>query len=107
MQENGQGDVADSWVGRGQNKQINPRDLEQALGRDKMKSLAEQAGLSDVQFMQGLAQGLPQVIDRMTPDGRLPTRDEAERVGLILRRLTIRSSLRVAGGGEVISRLSS
>jgi len=79
LQENGQGDVADSWVGRGQNKQIDPRELEQALGRDKMKSLAEQAGLSDVQFMQGLAQGLPQVIDRMTPDGRLPTRDEAER----------------------------
>lgn len=79
LQDNGQGDVADSWVGRGENKEIDPRTLEQALGRDKMKSLAEQAGLSDVQFMQGLAQGLPQVIDRMTPDGRLPTRDEAER----------------------------
>ena len=79
LQENGQGDVADSWVGRGQNKQINPRDLEVALGRDKVKSLAEQAGLSDVQFMQGLAQGLPQVIDRMTPDGRLPTHEESER----------------------------
>jgi uncharacterized protein YidB (DUF937 family) len=79
LQENGHGDVADSWVGHGQNKQIDPRDLEEALGRDKMKSLAEQAGLSDVQFMHGLAQGLPQVIDRMTPDGRLPTREEAER----------------------------
>lgn len=79
LQENGQGDVANSWVSRGQNKEIDPRELEAALGRDKMKSLAEQAGLSDVQFMQGLAQGLPQVIDRMTPDGRLPTRDEAER----------------------------
>jgi uncharacterized protein YidB (DUF937 family) len=79
LQENGQGDVADSWVGRGQNKQIDPRDLEAALGRDKVKSLAEQAGLSDVQFMQGLAQGLPQVIDRMTPDGRLPTREESDR----------------------------
>jgi uncharacterized protein YidB (DUF937 family) len=79
LQQNGQGDVADSWVGRGQNKPINPRDLEQALGRDKMKSLAEQAGMSDIQFMQGLAQGLPQVVDRMTPDGRMPTREEAER----------------------------
>jgi uncharacterized protein YidB (DUF937 family) len=79
LQENGHGDVADSWVGRGQNKQIDPRDLEEALGRDKMKSLAEQAGMSDIQFMHGLAQGLPQVIDRMTPDGRLPTREEAER----------------------------
>ncbi|HVG51214.1 MAG TPA: YidB family protein [Xanthobacteraceae bacterium] len=79
MQQNGQGDVADSWVGRGQNREINPRDLEDALGPEKMKSLAEQAGLSDVQFMQGLAQGLPQVIDRMTPQGRMPTRDEAER----------------------------
>jgi len=78
LQQNGQGDAADSWVGRGQNKQINPHDLEVALGRDKMKSLAEQAGMSDIQFMQGLAQGLPQVIDRMTPDGRLPTREEAE-----------------------------
>jgi uncharacterized protein YidB (DUF937 family) len=79
LQENGRGDVADSWVGHGENKEINPRDLEVALGRDKMKSLAEQAGLSDVQFMQGLAQGLPQVIDRMTPEGRLPTSEEAER----------------------------
>ena len=79
LQQNGQGDVANSWVGREQNKHIEPRDLEVALGRDKMKSLAEQAGMSDIQFMQGLAQGLPQVIDRMTPDGRLPTREEAER----------------------------
>jgi uncharacterized protein YidB (DUF937 family) len=79
LQENGQGDAADSWIGHGQNKQIDPRDLEAALGRDKMKSLAEQAGMSDIQFMHGLAQGLPQVIDRMTPDGRLPTREEAER----------------------------
>jgi uncharacterized protein YidB (DUF937 family) len=79
LQENGHGDTADSWVGHGQNKPIDPRDLETALGRDKMKSLAEQAGMSDIQFMHGLAQGLPQVIDRMTPDGRLPTREEAER----------------------------
>ena len=79
LQEGGHGDVADSWVGTGKNKSIDPRDLEDALGPEKMKSLAEQAGMSNLQFMQGLAAGLPQVIDHMTPDGRLPTRAEAER----------------------------
>lgn len=79
LQQNGQGDVADSWIGKGTNKPINPNDLDKALGPETMKSLAEQAGVSHIQFMQGLAAGLPQIIDQMTPQGRMPTRDEVER----------------------------
>jgi uncharacterized protein YidB (DUF937 family) len=80
LQQAGQGDVADSWVGRGQNKQISPRALEDAIGSDTINSLAEQAGLSRVELLSGLSQQLPDMVDHLTPDGRLPTEEEMSRM---------------------------
>ena len=76
FEQNGQGDVASSWVGKGPNKQISPADLGNALGDDTVTSLAEQAGLSKVELLNGLSQQLPQFVDQLTPDGRLPTDHE-------------------------------
>ncbi|MBR0960869.1 YidB family protein [Bradyrhizobium japonicum] len=76
LQQSGQGDTANSWVGKGENKPIAPGDLASALGADQIDSLSAQSGLSREELLSGLSQYLPQVIDHLTPDGRLPTENE-------------------------------
>jgi uncharacterized protein YidB (DUF937 family) len=76
FQQNGQGEVADSWVGKGPNKQISPDDLGRALGADQLNALSTQSGLSRDELLTSLSQHLPKVIDHLTPDGRLPTESE-------------------------------
>jgi uncharacterized protein YidB (DUF937 family) len=76
FQQNGQGDTANSWVSPGPNKQISPDDLGRALGVDQINTLASQSGLSREELLAGLSQHLPDVINHLTPDGRLPTESE-------------------------------
>ncbi|GMO38378.1 MULTISPECIES: YidB family protein [Bradyrhizobium] len=76
LQQGGHGEAANSWVGKGENKAIAPGDLASALGADQIESLSAQSGLSREELLSGLSQYLPQVIDHLTPDGRLPTENE-------------------------------
>jgi uncharacterized protein YidB (DUF937 family) len=76
LQQGGQSDTANSWVGKGPNKAISPGDLAGALGADQIDSIASQSGLSRDDLVKGLSQYLPQVVDHLTPDGRLPTDSE-------------------------------
>jgi len=76
LQQGGHGDTANSWVGKGENKAIAPGDLASALGSDQIQSLASQSGMSPDDLLKGLSQYLPQVVDHLTPDGRLPTENE-------------------------------
>ena len=76
LQQGGLGDAANSWVGKGENKPIAPGDLANALGADQIQSLSAQSGLSRDELLSGLSQYLPQVVDHLTPDGRLPTENE-------------------------------
>jgi uncharacterized protein YidB (DUF937 family) len=76
LQQGGQSDAANSWVGQGQNKPVSPGDLAKALGADQIDGLTSQSGLSRDELLNGLSQYLPKVIDHLTPDGRLPTEDE-------------------------------
>jgi uncharacterized protein YidB (DUF937 family) len=76
LQQNGHGDAANSWVSPGPNKQIAPGDLASALGADQISSLMSQSGLSRDDLLNGLSQHLPDVVNHLTPDGRLPTEDE-------------------------------
>jgi uncharacterized protein YidB (DUF937 family) len=45
-------------------------------GADQIESLSAQSGLSRDELLSGLSQYLPQVVDHLTPDGRLPTEQE-------------------------------
>jgi uncharacterized protein YidB (DUF937 family) len=72
FQQKGHGDAANSWVSNGPNKQIAPGDLASALGADQIDSLSSQSGLSRDDLLKGLSQYLPDVINHLTPDGRLP-----------------------------------
>jgi uncharacterized protein YidB (DUF937 family) len=79
FQQNGQGDTANSWVSSGPNKQIAPGDLAGALGADQLNMLSSQTGMSREELLSGLSQHLPDVINHLTPDGRLPTESEVSR----------------------------
>jgi uncharacterized protein YidB (DUF937 family) len=79
FRQSGQGDLADSWVGRGPNKDIAPNQLEQAIGPDVLNTLTQQTGLSRDEILARLTRELPQAVDKYTPEGRLPTTDELPR----------------------------
>jgi uncharacterized protein YidB (DUF937 family) len=76
FQQNGHGETANSWVSPGPNKQISPGDLASALGADQINGLMSQSGLSREELLNGLSQHLPEVVNHLTPDGRLPTESE-------------------------------
>jgi uncharacterized protein YidB (DUF937 family) len=76
LQQNGHGTTASSWVSPGPNKPISPGDLASALGADQISGLMSQSGLSREELLSGLSQHLPDVVNHLTPDGRLPTEDE-------------------------------
>jgi uncharacterized protein YidB (DUF937 family) len=73
FQQNGQGEVAKSWIGKGPNNSISPNDLATALGADRVNTLASFSGMSRNDLLSQLSQQLPDVVDQLTPEGRLPT----------------------------------
>lgn len=79
FQDNGVGDVADSWVSKGPNKDISTNDLARSIGLDDIDTLANRFGISRSDMLSGLQQQLPDLVDQLTPDGRLPNDDEASR----------------------------
>ena len=73
----GQGEVADSWVQTGPNKEVAEPQLADALGGDTLDELAAQTGLSREELLSRLKAVLPTAVDKLTPQGRLPTEREA------------------------------
>jgi uncharacterized protein YidB (DUF937 family) len=71
--------VAKSWIGSGQNQPVSPGQLGPALGPDIIKALAQRSGLSEEEITRHLSQILPGVVDKLTPNGRLPTLAELPR----------------------------
>jgi uncharacterized protein YidB (DUF937 family) len=80
FQQSGHGALADSWVGRDANKPISESDLAKSLGADTLDTLANQSGMPRDELLSGLSQNLPRFVDQLTPQGRLPTGQEWERM---------------------------
>jgi uncharacterized protein YidB (DUF937 family) len=76
FQNAGHGDVVNSWVGSGPNQPIQPAQVGAALGQQTISDLARQAGVSEQELLNQLAQSLPGLVDRLSPNGRLPTQAE-------------------------------
>jgi uncharacterized protein YidB (DUF937 family) len=72
----GLGDQARSWVSPGQNQPLSPDALGRVFGADGLAAIARQAGLSERDTTAGLAQLLPEIIDRATPQGQVPDDDQ-------------------------------
>ena len=80
FQDSGHGRAAQSWVGTGPNQTIAPNDLASVLGNDTLEALSQQTGVAREDLLAGLSQHLPDLIDQLTPSGRVPTAQEASRM---------------------------
>ncbi|QJR34031.1 YidB family protein [Gemmatimonas groenlandica] len=69
LQSGGLGEIVSSWVSTGTNRSVTPAQLEQALGGAAVTQAAATAGVDPSQAMGGLAAMLPQLVDKLTPDG--------------------------------------
>ena len=72
FQQAGLGNVAQSWVGSGANQQVSPDQLHQVFGPDRVQQMSQQTGLAPHDLLSQLSQYLPNVVDRMTPNGQMP-----------------------------------
>ena len=64
--------IVKSWIGTGQNEPVEPEQLQNALGSDMMGEFAAKMGVSESEAASHLSKDLPTVIDKLTPDGKLP-----------------------------------
>jgi uncharacterized protein YidB (DUF937 family) len=72
FEKGGLGDVVSSWVGTGANIPVSSDQITNTLGIDKIQEIAGKLGISDSQVSGGLALLLPHIIDKLTPDGKVP-----------------------------------
>jgi uncharacterized protein YidB (DUF937 family) len=77
FQESGHGGKMQSWISTGPNQDIAPRDLADALGGDTVSELSQRTGMGRDELLAGLSRQLPDFINQLTPQGRLPTSEEA------------------------------
>jgi uncharacterized protein YidB (DUF937 family) len=78
LSRSGMGDLVNSWVGTGENEPVSPRRLQEALGDEEIRRVAEEAGVSENEAASGLADLLPKLVDRLTPDGHVPGGDQID-----------------------------
>jgi uncharacterized protein YidB (DUF937 family) len=79
FQQSGHGDIINSWIGPGQNRPITPDQLHQALGLQAVDNLSRLTGVAPPDLISELSRVLPGVIDRLTPQGRMPNQAEMSR----------------------------
>jgi uncharacterized protein YidB (DUF937 family) len=86
FQRNGMGDVMNSWVGKGENLPIAPDQLGNVLGGDLLGKLTQQTGMGQSDLLGQLSQLLPQMVDKATPEGAIPSGGLGD-IGAILGKL--------------------
>ena len=82
FEEKGMGDVVASWIGTGANQPITADQIARVLGPDRIAQLAAKAGIPPERAQQVVAQLLPNLVDHLTPDGRIPPAGELLQSGL-------------------------
>jgi uncharacterized protein YidB (DUF937 family) len=78
MKQRGLAEQADSWVSTGNNEPITAQQLEEIAGTEEIDQIAQQVGASREETAAVLAQALPQVVDKVTPNGQLPPQTEVD-----------------------------
>lgn len=72
LDSNGLGQVGSSWVSTGSNLPISAEQLQKVLGSDQLASIAGKLGMTPDKAAHGLSKVLPGLVDRLTPDGKVP-----------------------------------
>lgn len=83
LKDSGLADQVASWIGTGENQTVSGDQIKEALGAENIQQVAQQAGIEPEHASTGLAQLLPQIIDKLTPNGEVP-QDELLAQGLNL-----------------------
>ncbi|MFG2880003.1 YidB family protein [Streptomyces sp. NPDC048337] len=73
LNKSGLAGPAQSWVGTGENQQVSGAQIQEALPADTLQKVAQDAGVSPQQAADQIAQTLPQVVDKLTPNGQMPS----------------------------------
>ncbi|HLX97334.1 MAG TPA: YidB family protein, partial [Roseiarcus sp.] len=68
-----------SWIGQGSNEPVQPGHLGSALGADVLNQLSQKTGMSQQELLNQLSAALPQIINHLTPNGRMPTLADLEK----------------------------
>jgi uncharacterized protein YidB (DUF937 family) len=83
--QSGQGNAFQSWVGMGENQPISSNEIQNALGSDQVKTLAAKMGVDPAQASTFLAEYLPKIVDKLTPEGKVdPTADHQQGLAALL-----------------------
>ncbi len=78
FKEKGLGDAVSSWISTGENQPVSGDQIQHALGGNLIQQIAEQLGSSKSEVSGGLSSLLPQIIDKLTPNGTLPEEDSLQ-----------------------------
>lgn len=84
FQQQGMGNAVQSWIGNGQNQPLSPEQVTQALGHDQVQQVADQAGISHQEASSGIAALLPEIVDKLTPNGQVPQQNNLVNEGMQL-----------------------
>jgi uncharacterized protein YidB (DUF937 family) len=76
FRQTGQGEVADSWVKPGPNRSLSAEQVEQAVGAENIAELSARTGLSREELLERLSTRIPEGVDRLTPEGKMPADDD-------------------------------
>jgi uncharacterized protein YidB (DUF937 family) len=72
FEQAGLGHLVQSWIGSGPNQPVSPQQLQSVFGENQVQSMASQSGMAPQDFLSQLSQHLPNAVNGMTPQGRLP-----------------------------------
>lgn len=84
FQDKGLGEQMASWISTGQNLPVSSEQIQSVLGGGQLGAIASQLGMNEQQAAGGLAELLPQVIDKLTPNGQMPQGNDLMAQGLEL-----------------------
>ena len=75
FKDKGLGDAMSSWISTGKNLPVSADQIKRVLGADQIQQISENAGVSQEEASKGLAGLLPEIIDKLTPEGKVPESD--------------------------------
>jgi uncharacterized protein YidB (DUF937 family)/LysM repeat protein len=84
FRQHGLGDLLSSWIGTGQNRPMSPDQVVDVLGRERVEALSQRAGIPETQAANVLSQFLPELIDKLTPEGRVPQKSQISTLGKVI-----------------------
>jgi uncharacterized protein YidB (DUF937 family) len=98
--QSGQGDTFSSWVGVGENQPISSNQVQNVLGSEQVNALAAKMGVDPAQASNFLAEYLPNIVDKLTPTGKVdPNADHQQGLAALLPSL-LQSLRGEAPGGQ-------